>query len=67
MKVIGINGSSRNDGNTAIIINAVFDVLAEEGLETELIPLADVDIQPCRAFSAIRLVQPWLPCVVRAA
>lgn len=25
MKVIGINGSSRKDGNTAIIIGKVFD------------------------------------------
>lgn len=27
MKVIGINGSSRKDGNTAIIINTVFEEL----------------------------------------
>lgn len=37
MKVIGINGSSRNDGNTAIIIGKVFDELNKEGIETELI------------------------------
>lgn len=47
MKVIGINGSSRKDGNTAIIIRKVFDELNKEDIETELIQLADYDIQPC--------------------
>lgn len=49
MKVIGINGSSRKNGNTAIIINTVFEELNKAGVETELIQLADVEIQPCRA------------------
>lgn len=48
MKVIGINGSSRKDGNTAIIINTVFGKLNENGIETELIQLPDVTIKPCR-------------------
>lgn len=48
MRVTGINGSSRNDGNTAIIIGKVFEALNKEGIETELIQLADHDIQPCR-------------------
>lgn len=43
MKVIGINGSSRKDGYTAIIIRKVFDELNKEGMETELIQLADID------------------------
>lgn len=47
MKVIGINGSSRKDGNTAIIIGKVFEELNKEGIETELIQLADYDIPPC--------------------
>lgn len=34
MKVIGINGSSRKNGNTAIIIGKVFDELNKEGIET---------------------------------
>lgn len=46
MKVIGINGSSRKDGNTAIIIGKVFEGLNKEGIETELLQLADFDIQP---------------------
>ncbi len=47
MKVIGINGSSRKDGNTAIIIGKVFDELNKKDIETELIQLADYEIQPC--------------------
>lgn len=54
MKVIGINGSARRDGNTAIIIGKVFEVLNSEGIETELIQLADYDISPCRGCFACR-------------
>lgn len=54
MKVIGINGSSRKDGNTAIIIGKVFDKLNKEGIETELIQLADYEIQPCRGCFACK-------------
>lgn len=54
MKVIGINGSSRKDGNTAIIIRKVFDELNKEDIETELIQLADYDIQPCRGCFACK-------------
>ena len=41
MKVIGINGSSRKDGNTAIIIRTIFEELNKRGIETEFIQLAD--------------------------
>lgn len=36
MKVIGINGSARKDGNTAIMIRTVFERLNNEGIATEL-------------------------------
>lgn len=49
MKVVGISGSSRKDGNTAIIIKTIFEELSKAGIETELIQLADIDIQQCRA------------------
>lgn len=54
MEVIGINGSSRADGNTAIIIRKVFDELNKEGIETELIQLAEYEIQPCRGYFACK-------------
>lgn len=53
-KVFGINGSSRKDGNTAIIIGKVFDELNKEGIETELIQFADYEIQPCRGCFACK-------------
>ena len=46
MKVIGINGSARKNGNTALIISKVFDELNKEGIECELIQLADYEILP---------------------
>lgn len=49
MKVIGINSSARKDGNTAILMNEVFNELNKAGIETELIQLADLTIEPCRA------------------
>ena len=33
MKVVGINGSSRKDGNTAILIKTIFEKLHENGIE----------------------------------
>ena len=49
MKVLGINGSARRDGNTAIMINKVFEELNAAAIETELIQLGGEIIQPCRA------------------
>ncbi len=48
MKVIGINGSGRKDGNTAILIRTIFEVLQSQNIETELIQLPDVTIAPCK-------------------
>lgn len=49
MKVLGINGSARYDGNTAIMINKVFEELNTSGIETELVQLGGSVIQPCKA------------------
>ena len=46
--------SSRKNGNTAIIIKTIFEELSKVGIETELIQLADTDIQPCRACFACK-------------
>ena len=48
MKVIGINGSSRKDGNTAILIRTVFEELRKNGIDTELIQLPEFNIAPCK-------------------
>jgi multimeric flavodoxin WrbA len=49
MKVVGINGSARKDGNTAILIRRVFTELEKNGIETELIQLAGKKITGCTA------------------
>ena len=49
MKVIGINGSARKDGNTANLINHVFEELKKEGIETEMIQLSGKKIRGCLA------------------
>ena len=49
MKAIGIVGSVRKNGNTEILTSHALKAIAEEGLDTELIRLADLDITPCNA------------------
>lgn len=49
MKVLGINGSARKDGNTAMIMNQVFEELKKQGIETELVQFAGQIIEPCKA------------------
>ena len=49
MKVLAVNGSARKDGNTAILIQTVFEELHQAGIETEMVQLADQIIEPCRA------------------
>lgn len=41
MKVVAINGSGRKDGNTYLMLKTVLDELQAEGIETELLQLAD--------------------------
>ncbi|MDI3478877.1 MAG: hypothetical protein PWQ59_2402 [Thermoanaerobacterium sp.] len=47
MKVVGINGSPRREGNMSIIIKAVFKELEKNGIETELIQLGGLPIRSC--------------------
>ncbi len=49
MKVIAINGSARSNGNTAHLIEMVFNELHSEGIDTELINLAGKNIRNCLA------------------
>lgn len=52
MKVLGINSSARKDGNTAILIEKVFEELNKAGIETEMVQLSGKTIEPCRACFA---------------
>jgi multimeric flavodoxin WrbA len=47
VKVVGINGSPRKDGNTHDLIKKVFEVLQSEGIETEFIQLGGKNIKGC--------------------
>jgi multimeric flavodoxin WrbA len=52
MKVVAINGSPRREGNTSILIQAVFDELTKEGIETELVSLGGHAVRGCMACYA---------------
>lgn len=49
MKVLAINSSARKDGNTAILINTVFEELNQAGIETEMVQLSGTIMEPCKA------------------
>jgi multimeric flavodoxin WrbA len=48
MKVIGLNCSARENGNTYQAVRLALDHLKSMGLDTELHNLRDFDIRPCR-------------------
>ncbi|NTV26729.1 MAG: flavodoxin family protein [Chlorobiaceae bacterium] len=55
MKVIGINGSPRREGNTAKLLDALFETLQKEGIETELVQVGGTDIRGCLScYACIR-------------
>ena len=47
MTVLGISGSMRKDGNTAILVKSILDTCEKSGVETEFISLAGKKINPC--------------------
>jgi multimeric flavodoxin WrbA len=47
MKVLGINGSPRREGNTFRMISRVFEALQAEGIETELVQVGGTNIRGC--------------------
>jgi multimeric flavodoxin WrbA len=52
VKVVAFNGSARKDGNTALLIRRVLQVLEDKGFKTELIQLAGEPIRGCNACRA---------------
>ena len=49
MKAIAIVGSPRKNGNTEILTRHALKAIAEEGIETELVSLRNLEIKPCTA------------------
>lgn len=47
MKVLGIGGSHKKDGNTDLLVKRALDLCKENNLEVEFISLAEKNIQPC--------------------
>jgi multimeric flavodoxin WrbA len=54
MKVIGINGSPHEKGNTAYALRYALSLLEEAGVETEYIALADKQIHHCKGCFSCR-------------
>lgn len=50
MRVVGFNGSARKDGNTYLILKSVLDEISGEGIDTEIVQMAeDEPVQGCVA------------------
>jgi multimeric flavodoxin WrbA len=49
MKVVGINGSPKKEGNTRVLLEAVLAPLAKAGWETEIVQVGGKNIHGCRA------------------
>jgi len=47
MKVLGISGSMRKDGNTADLVNVILERCHSAGIKTEFVSLAGKKIHPC--------------------
>jgi multimeric flavodoxin WrbA len=47
VRVLGINGSPRRDGNTSVVLGWVLDELEKHGVETEVFDLAGKPIAGC--------------------
>ena len=49
MKIIGVNGSPRKDGNTALLLRTVLQTIESEGIATEFVQLGGTVIRGCTA------------------
>jgi len=49
MKVLGVSGSPRREGNTELAVKTALQVLEKGGVETEFVSLAGRPIKPCLA------------------
>ena len=49
MKVLGVSGSPRVGGNTDTAVHYVLDILAKQGVETELVSLGLSPVKSCEA------------------
>lgn len=62
MKILGINGSQRKDGNSYLLIKSALDGAKEEDnlIETEILQLRDFELKPCEAhYSGLHEFENW--------
>lgn len=57
MKILGINGSPRKDGNTSLLIKEVFKPLEAEGFKTEIYQLGGKQVHGCTACLKCREIE----------
>ncbi len=55
MKVLGLIGSPRKDGNTEKLVNAILEGAAEKGAEIKIYHLAGMDLKPCKGCMSCKL------------
>jgi len=54
MRILGVVGSPRVEGNTERVVAEALKAAEEDGAETELLRLADRDVKPCDACLSCR-------------
>jgi multimeric flavodoxin WrbA len=64
VKIIGLSGSPRKDGNTEILVKEALKAAKKEGAETEFITLAGKEIQPCQACYSCRVEESKGVCAI---
>lgn len=57
MKIVAFNGSPRRKGNTSILIEEMFNVFQNEGIETEKVQLGNKLVHGCTACGKCREAQ----------
>lgn len=62
MRIVGVNGSGRVDGNTAVLVRAVLQGAAERGAQATLLQLGRMQIAGCNSCKACKADQ---RCVIR--
>jgi multimeric flavodoxin WrbA len=54
MRVVAFNGSPRKQGNTAILLRRVLEVLEGKGIETEVVQVGGEEIRGCNGCAGCR-------------
>ena len=64
VRILGINGSPRNYGNSYKLLSVALKAAEKEGAKTELVNLYDYKINPCVGCLSDDLVKCKYPCII---